>query len=353
VAVAPALPPLSVVLPTYQRRHLVEQVVPPLLADPAAAEVVVVCDGSTDGTVELLESWAAAEPRLHVIAQANAGRQAARRAGVEAAQGEVVLLVDDDVLAAPGLATGHAAAHGDGTGRVVEGYMPVREPARRRPGMAPTFIYAAEYHLHCAAVEGDRDEVLRQLWGGNVSLPRTAALEVVAGPEFPASFGEDTHFGLESAALGLAGTFSRALRADHLHDRTTAQFLRDSEEQGAGRWWLHHLHHATLGSFDPETYLRELPGPVRALVERLVSTERSHLAAVAGPLAEALGAVHRYGAETTVARAFRRVALYRGARLAPGRAERLGRPVGQGGDPPPAREGRPAGSPRSVVDPTG
>jgi glycosyltransferase involved in cell wall biosynthesis len=99
-------PTLSVVIPVYDEPgwigRVVADVVTAVQASPfASPEIVIVDDGSGEETRHALEVLEAPLP-LRVIHQANAGRLAARRTGVEAAAGELVLLIDSRVSIRPG-----------------------------------------------------------------------------------------------------------------------------------------------------------------------------------------------------------------------------------------------------------
>ena len=99
---------LSVVIPSYNRAPVLARCLDALAdQDPAPDEVVVVDDGSTDGTPAVLaeRAW------VRAVRRPNGGRAAAKNSGVEAARGDVVLFLDDDVLATPGLVGRHTAHH--------------------------------------------------------------------------------------------------------------------------------------------------------------------------------------------------------------------------------------------------
>lgn len=98
---------ISVVVPAYNYAHYLpralDSVVPQLQDD---TEIVVVDDGSTDGTAELLERYTVKLPSLRVLRQANAGAGAARNAGIRAARGRYILPLDaDDELVPAALET--------------------------------------------------------------------------------------------------------------------------------------------------------------------------------------------------------------------------------------------------------
>jgi glycosyltransferase involved in cell wall biosynthesis len=97
---APAVPALSAVMPAYNEEEAigpaVEEVRAHVLEAVPGSELVVVDDGSTDGTAARLDGLAAGDPRVRVVHQENAGHGAALRAGMEAARGEMLFLLDSD-----------------------------------------------------------------------------------------------------------------------------------------------------------------------------------------------------------------------------------------------------------------
>ncbi len=108
------MPAVSVIIPTFDRKDLVREAVDSVLAqDFDDYELIVVDDGSTDGTAEALASYGR---RLRLIRQANRGVSAARNAGIRAAAAPLIALLDSDDLWLPGKLTAQTAffrAHPD------------------------------------------------------------------------------------------------------------------------------------------------------------------------------------------------------------------------------------------------
>src|SRR5215471_12914256 len=108
---------LSVVIPTYNRRELLSRTLQTVLHQHFPAEdyeVVVVVDGSTDGTIDMLRTF---NPTcgFRVFNQPNRGQAAARNVGWKAALGELILFVDDDLMCDPTLLQEHTLAHDNST----------------------------------------------------------------------------------------------------------------------------------------------------------------------------------------------------------------------------------------------
>ncbi|RMG66318.1 MAG: glycosyltransferase [Calditrichaeota bacterium] len=99
---------VSVIIPTYNRAQRVVWAVQSVLEQTLAArEVIVVDDGSTDGTTERLGELF---PGVRVLQQPHRGVSAARNAGIRAAQGEWIAFLDSDDRWFPGKLAAQAAA---------------------------------------------------------------------------------------------------------------------------------------------------------------------------------------------------------------------------------------------------
>ena len=97
-----ALPAVSVVIPTHDRRDLLADALRGVLEQSGGVdlEVLVVDDGSSDGSAEMVRGLR--EPRIRLLHhEAAAGVSAARNRGIAEADGEWVALLDDDDLWAP------------------------------------------------------------------------------------------------------------------------------------------------------------------------------------------------------------------------------------------------------------
>lgn len=86
---------MSVIIPTYNRRKLVERALRSAIAQTRPVEeIIVIDDGSTDGTCEALQ--AAFGNRIRYVWQRNAGVASARNHGLRLAQGRYLALLDSD-----------------------------------------------------------------------------------------------------------------------------------------------------------------------------------------------------------------------------------------------------------------
>src|SRR5690348_17042411 len=97
-------PPVSIVIPTYNRAHLLPRAVASVQAQTCADwELIVVDDGSTDSTIADVTAMAGADPRIRLAV--NTGRRGpagARNAGIAVARAPWVAFLDSDDSWGPG-----------------------------------------------------------------------------------------------------------------------------------------------------------------------------------------------------------------------------------------------------------
>jgi glycosyltransferase involved in cell wall biosynthesis len=89
--------PLTVVIPVYNERHTIQQVMDRVASLQIEKQIIVVDDGSTDGTREILASYVGRPGVEIVLHPSNQGKGAALKSGFERAQGEIVIVQDADL----------------------------------------------------------------------------------------------------------------------------------------------------------------------------------------------------------------------------------------------------------------
>lgn len=299
---------LSVIIPTRNRRDQILKTARAILDDPAVTQLVVADDGSDDGTTEALEQAFGSDGRLKCINAGGKGKPNAGQMALTEATGDIILYMDDDVLAGPGLATGHLRHHEQRDGLIVIGYMPIVD-IPSGPGMAATKIYQKDYERICRSWEEDPSTILHNLWGGNISLSRADAnrIGLKSTDYHPLGRHEDRDFGLRCLKAGLTGVFDRSLSSVHLYQRSLNSMIIESRWQAIGMVQAHTLHSDVIGVFDPQS-LADTATWQRNWVVRLGMTSLGH-----PPIAFALtlgskmaGRFGRYEAEVALTRLLRK-----------------------------------------------
>ena len=94
----PGTPLLSVIVPLYNERATVGELLRRVLEVPLSKEIIVIDDRSKDGSAEVVEALAAREPAIRLLRQdVNQGKGAALRRGFREARGDIVIIQDADL----------------------------------------------------------------------------------------------------------------------------------------------------------------------------------------------------------------------------------------------------------------
>lgn len=232
--VVTATPRFSVVIPTYERRDRIVRHVAALEQQRLRDfEAIVVVDGSTDGTAAALRALDVSFP-LTVIEQENKGVAEARIAGAAAAQGEILLFIDDDMEAEPEMLAEHDASHREGYDFVL-GDLPLHPESPRNILSWGVGYWAGSRRerLEAAGNELGLDDLLT----GQMSVSR-AAFDAVGG--FDAGFTRDglvpsgdIDFGYRILKAGYRATFNPRAISLQYYDVDPAAYLRRAYDIGA------------------------------------------------------------------------------------------------------------------------
>ena len=94
-------PLVSVIIPVYQTKEYLKECIDSVLSQKyRELEIILVDDGSTDGSGALCDTFAGTDPRMRVIHKENGGLSSARNAGIEASAGEYITFIDSDDMVA-------------------------------------------------------------------------------------------------------------------------------------------------------------------------------------------------------------------------------------------------------------
>ncbi|MDR7419923.1 MAG: glycosyltransferase family 2 protein [Armatimonadota bacterium] len=241
-------PEISVIIPAHNGGWVLRRAVESLVAQdlsPDRYEILVVDDGSTDGSTDDLTTLAG-RATVRVLRQAKRGRAAARNHGASAARGRVLLFMDADMWATPGLVAAHLAHYTGRRNIGVQGrwkdhpdslnsmFMRARNvipdaTMRRREGMSP-------YHV-----------VTR-----NFSVDAEAFHRVGGFDEGFKGYGwEDIELGFRMVRNGVTLRFEPTALGYHYHVQGLAEARAKMHEAGVGAvyFWRKHNRDRGLGLF--------------------------------------------------------------------------------------------------------
>ena len=248
---------LSIVIPTYNRAESLRACLDSLSRQTQSVadyEVIVVVDGSTDGTREMLAHLSLPYP-LHTLWQSNSGQTEARNRGIAAAKGRYVLFLDDDIVAGPELVAEHLRAQREHGGVAAIGQLET-VPQQGADGFARCMAEWLNDH-YARLNAGTRAPAFRDCYSGNLSVP-LAALHELGGFALDLRSSFDVELGYRLAQYGLSFVYLPRACGRQDYDKNARAILTDAVQDGAASYELYRRHpamlpHLALSQFEDTT----------------------------------------------------------------------------------------------------
>jgi GT2 family glycosyltransferase len=223
---------VSVVVPTFNRRDIVLRTIRTLFAQnfPATQyEIIVVVDGSTDGSAAALRALHPA-CRFRVIEQTNMGPAGARNTGFRAAECDLIVFLDDDMLCDPMLVREHCHAHKPN--QAAFGLGAILLSPDSPPGLAAECFKREVGAYHLQHRQNPEIPLPRSACVfGNTSIPR-AVLIGVGGFDERFRMREDAELGARLLAAGVRPRYLPTAVAYQFYRKTAGDLIRDAEAFG-------------------------------------------------------------------------------------------------------------------------
>jgi glycosyltransferase involved in cell wall biosynthesis len=225
----------TIQLCTYNRAQLLERVLDACFEQtvPADAyEVVLVNDGSTDGTAEVIErARLRAACTFTVVEQPNSGLARGRNNGIARAAGERIIFIDDDVLPLPDFVAQHLRSHESHPLAIVRG----------------AAINVENFDELPPPVWSIKDYSGNYFWTTNVSVPLKTIRAIGGFNETFAEYGwEDIDVGLRLRFAGVKAVFNKHALAFHYKPRPRSgnveKMVRQAQAQARTAVQLARLH---------------------------------------------------------------------------------------------------------------
>jgi GT2 family glycosyltransferase len=233
---------ISVVVPTYNRRDTVARSLETMFEQTISGdkyEVIVVIDGSTDGTADALRR-VKASCRFRVIEQENRGSAGARNTGFRAAESNLVLFLDDDMRCDRDLVSSHVAAHRRFGDAVVFGAIFLSSDSKASLATECFKREIGAFHLNHSKNRNIAWQIEECVFS-NSSLPKRI-LEETGGFDESFRMREDFELGIRLVEMGVRTEYVSEAIAHQYYEKTAADLLADAEAFGLADRMVAHKH---------------------------------------------------------------------------------------------------------------
>ncbi|MFZ5516573.1 MAG: glycosyltransferase family 2 protein [Candidatus Zhuqueibacterota bacterium] len=216
---------ISVIIPVYNCKTTLPDVLHGLAQqkpDSEMFEVIVVDDGSTDGSQFIAREFSATSPVWTAfLSQPNQGAAAARNTGIQQARGEILLFLDADIIPTPTLLAEHAAFH--------RTHPAVTDAVRGRVILSPAIDLSQQVVLDQTYLKDEQPLETRIAWTdfvtNNISLKQRLLTENNLRFDERMLRNEDVELGYRLTQVGLRLFYHSGAVGYHHHPMTLAKHI--------------------------------------------------------------------------------------------------------------------------------
>ena len=239
---------ISVVIPTFNRKERLAETLNGIFNQNFSKdeyEVIVVDDGSTDGTKEYMQT-SDMPKKFKYIWHQNVGRAANRNIGIQNSSGEIIVFLDDDVIATSGLLKEHYEIHkGKNNPKlVVLGYTPFAKDIKRT-----AIIKYYENNWDRVFRNASKGSIEHPYWfviTNNLSIPRLFICSVgLFDEDFKNYSYEDSELGYRLFKAGMEFFFNKNALAYHNFEMDLEKSCQQNYQMGYSAV-IYHLKHPEL-----------------------------------------------------------------------------------------------------------
>jgi glycosyltransferase involved in cell wall biosynthesis len=249
---------VSVIVPTHNRWPILVQTLAALRSQTwRQMEVIVIDDGSTDGTWEKLQGWKEEHEgmmRLILLRQEHGGPGKGRNRALREATGDLVIFIGDDIIPSNGFVEQHITRQNElGEGCALLGFTDWHRDAMKvTPVMEYVNLYGAQFNY--GNLTDGEEAPFGSLYTSNVSIPRAVLGDMPFDPAFTTVNWEDIDLGYRLSLRGLRIIYHRGATAGHLHPMSLRGLMRRQQQTGE-------IYHIILGLHPELSASPAMPAP--------------------------------------------------------------------------------------------
>lgn len=249
------MPKASIIIPTYQRCNSVKRLLKALNNQTFPYndfEVIVSIDGSSDGTKEMVEGRSASYHLKHIW-ETNSGRASACNRAIQEANGEVLIILDDDMEPSPGFVEAHFNSHATEQKLGIVGGAPVHLD---KSSSSVTRYIAENFNNRYKKMSRPGYEFrIRDFYSGNFSIRRDVLINAGAFSESFKVYGhEDIEFAYRLIHSGVKLVYSPEASCMQYNDDDLKSLTNKAIASGNNVVLFTNMHPETFDHFELSSY---------------------------------------------------------------------------------------------------